>query len=114
MTDIANFDPKLLKKDKKSYKNNDIYYIRYITMKDFDYVKIKSVKLLYLIISEVDGHIEEKNGSKYFFYDSAELRSTEENKKVLKRYTKLWDEIKNEIETIHRSKKVNMVKSLWK
>ena len=27
MTDIANFDPKLLKKD-KSYKNIDIYYIR--------------------------------------------------------------------------------------
>ena len=29
-------------------------------MKDFDYVKIKSVNSLYLIIGKVDGYIEEK------------------------------------------------------
>ena len=28
---IKDFDPKLLKLDKKSYKNIDIYYIGYIT-----------------------------------------------------------------------------------
>ena len=33
---IKNFDSNLLKIDKKSYKSIDIYYIRYITMKDFD------------------------------------------------------------------------------
>ena len=33
---IQNFDSNLLKIDKKSYKSIDIYYIRYITMKDFD------------------------------------------------------------------------------
>ena len=46
MINIANFDPNLLKIDKKSYKNIDIYYIGYITMKDSDYVKIKSVNPL--------------------------------------------------------------------
>ena len=35
------FDPKLLKLDKKSYKNSGIYYIGYITKKD-EY-KINSV-----------------------------------------------------------------------
>ena len=60
MINITNFDPKLLKIDKKSYKNIDIYYIGYITMKDSDYVKINSVNPLYLIIDEVDGHFEEK------------------------------------------------------
>ena len=30
---IKNFDSNLLKKDKKSYKNIDIYYIGYITIK---------------------------------------------------------------------------------
>ena len=60
MINIANFDSSLLKIDKKLYKNIDIYYIGYITMKDSDYVKIKSVNPLYLIISEVDGHFEEK------------------------------------------------------
>ena len=59
-SNIANYDPNLLKIDEKSYKNIDIYYIEYITMEDSDYVKINSVTPLYLIIDEVDGHFEEK------------------------------------------------------
>ena len=58
MINVEDFDSNLLKIDKTSYKNIDIYYIGYITMKDSDYVKIKRVNPLYLIISEVDGHIE--------------------------------------------------------
>ena len=46
MINIKDFDPNLLKIDKKSYKNIDIYYIGYITMKDSDYVKIKNVNPL--------------------------------------------------------------------
>ena len=34
MINIKNFDSNLLKIDKKSYKNIDIYYIDDITMKD--------------------------------------------------------------------------------
>ena len=60
MINIKDFDPNLLKIDKKSYKNIDIYYIGYITVKDSDYVKINSVNPLYLIISEVDRYIKEK------------------------------------------------------
>ena len=55
MINITNFDPNLLKIDKKLYKNFDIYYIGYITMKDSDYVVINSRNPLYLIIDEVDG-----------------------------------------------------------
>ena len=43
---IKNFDSNLLKVDKKSYKNIDIYYTGYITIKDIDYVNISSVLLL--------------------------------------------------------------------
>ena len=82
----------ILKIDQKSYKNIDIYYIGYITMKDSDYVKINSVNPLYLIIDEVDGHFEEKNGNKYLILDS-----TDKNKELLIKYTKLWDGIKNSI-----------------
>ena len=57
---IKNFDLNLLKIDKNWYKNIDIYYIGYITLKDSDYVKINSVNPLYLIISKVDGYIKEK------------------------------------------------------
>ena len=59
MINTKNFDPNLLKIDKKSYKNIAIYYTGYITMKDSDYVKINSVNPLYLIIGEVDGYFEE-------------------------------------------------------
>ena len=60
MISIEDFDPNLLKIDKKSYKNIDIYYIGYTTMKGSDYVKIKCANPLYLIIGNVIGHIEEK------------------------------------------------------
>ena len=64
---------------------------------------------MYLIIGKVDGHIEEKNGSKYLVFDS-----TDENKEVLKKYTELWDGIKNEIETINGGKKGEYGKDFMK
>ena len=60
MMNIKDFDPNLLKIDQKSYKNIDIYYIGYNTMKNFDHVKINSVNPLYIIIYEVDGSISKK------------------------------------------------------
>ena len=39
---------------------------------------------------------------------------TKDNKKVLKRYTKLWDETKNQIERINSSKPIKYKKDLMK
>ena len=64
---------------------------------------------MYLITGKVDGHIEEKNGSKYLVFDS-----TDENKEVLKKYTELWDEITNKIETVNGGKKVEYGKDFMK
>ena len=103
---IEEFNSSLLKIDKKSYKDIDIYYIGYITIKKIgDCENIYSVNPLYLIIGKVDGHIErssaeENNGNKYLVFDP-----TDENKEVLKMYIELWDGIKNEIETINGDKK---------
>ena len=58
MINIKHFDPNLLRIDKKLYESIDIYYIGYITMKDYEYVKINSVNPLYLIINEVDGYLK--------------------------------------------------------
>ena len=62
--DIINteeFDSNLLKIDKKSYKDIDIYYIGYITIKKIgDCENIYSVNPLYLIIGRVDLHMEKK------------------------------------------------------
>ena len=72
MINIKNFQSKLLKIDKKLYKDIDIYYIGYITVKDSDYVRISSVNPLYLMIGKVNRYIEEKTGSKYLVFDSAD------------------------------------------
>ena len=58
MINIKGFDSRLLKIDKKSYKNIETYYNGYITMKYSDYVKVNSVNPLYLIIGKVDGYME--------------------------------------------------------
>ena len=56
---IEEFNSSLLKIDKKSYKDIDIYYIGYITIKKIgDCENIYSANPLYLIIGNVDGHIE--------------------------------------------------------
>ena len=58
---IKEFNSSLLKIDKKSYKDIDIYYIRYIKMKRIgDCQNIYSVNPypLYLIMGKVNGHTE--------------------------------------------------------
>ena len=100
MINIKNFDPSLIKIDKKSYKNIVIYYIRYITIKGIsEYENINSINPLYLIVGDVDGYIEENNGNKYLTF-----ASTDKNKKVLEKYAKLWNEIKYYIQTINAGK----------
>ena len=59
--DLKKFDARWLKVDKKSYKNIDIYYIGYITIKKIDdYESIYSVNLLYLRVNHGNGYFEEK------------------------------------------------------
>ena len=61
LIDLKDFDAKSLKIDKKSYKNIDIYYIGYITIKKIDdYESIYSVNPLYLHIDHASGYMEEK------------------------------------------------------
>ena len=90
---IKDFDPMLLKLDKESYKNIDIYYIGYITKKD-EY-NINSVKPL----DRIDSFTEEKRVNKYL-----NIASTDRNSEVLKKYAEVWSEIKDQIEKINNSK----------
>ena len=100
---IEEFNSSLLKIDKKSYKDIDIYYIGYITIKKIgDCENIHSVNPLYLLINHASGYIEEKNGNKYLIFDD----SVNENKGLLKKYKDVWDGIKTEIKAIHGGKKM--------
>ena len=96
MINIKIFDSDLLKIDKNSYKNIDIYYIGYTIMKGLDYASIHSVKPLHFIIDKADGFIEESNGDKFLV-----IASTCKSKDVLSKYTELWNEIKDLIKTIN-------------
>ena len=61
MIDIKNFHSNLLKVDKKSHEDINIYYIGYIAIKKFsDCENIHSVSPLYLILHSVTGHFKEK------------------------------------------------------
>ena len=85
----------MLKIDKKSYKNIGIYNIGYITIKKIDDCEnIYSVNPLYLLVNHASGYIEweEENGNKYLIFDS-----TNKNKNLLKKYSDLWNGIKNKI-----------------
>ena len=60
--DLKNFDARLLKIDKKSYKNIGIYNIGYITKKKIDDCKnIDSVNPLYLLIDHAGGYVKDLN-----------------------------------------------------
>ena len=95
MFNIRNFHSKLLKIDKKLYKDIDIYYISYITIKKFgDCENIYSANPLYLIIHCVTEHFKEKNGEKYLIIVLTE------------KYEEIFSEIRSEIKTINGGKEL--------
>ena len=89
----------MLKIDKKSFKDICIYYIGYITKKNFDeYNNIHSVNPFHLRINHANGYIEEKSGNRYLIFDSVD-----ENKELLKIYNDVWNGIKNKIKEVDDS-----------
>ena len=99
---LNDFDASMLKVDKKSYKDIDIYYIGYVTFKEIaNCNNINSVNPLYLMIDKMIGHFEEKSGNKYLVLDDVN-----ENKEVSKKYEEVWEGVKKEIETINGGEKI--------
>ena len=107
---LKDFDAKLLKVDRKDYNEIDIYYISYVTVKKIaNCNNMNSVNPLYLMINEMVGHFKEKNGNKYLVLDDVDV-----NKEVWKKYNKVWEGVKKEIETINSGKKVEYGKDFLK
>ena len=97
MINIKNFDPNLLKIDRKSYKSIGIYNIEYITIKKIDDCEnIYSVNPLYLIVNHANGYIEEKGVNKYLIF-----YSTDENKELkAKKYSDVYNGIRDKIKEV--------------
>ena len=87
LINIKDFDTGLLKLDKKSLENVAICYVECITKKDV--YKINSVNPLYFLVDEIDGFIEEREGSK-----SLNIASTDSNSEVLKNMQKFGVDLK--------------------
>ena len=94
LINLKDFDPSLRKLDKKSSMDVSIYYIGYVTKKPK--YNINSVNPHYLLISELDGFIEEKEGSKYL-----NISLTYNNNDVLIKYAEVWSGIKDQIKKIN-------------
>ena len=96
MTNVKNFDSSLLSIDEVLFKKKTdcvIYDIK-------SFKNIGNENSLYLVFNNVDAYIEcnfteENNENKYLIF-----ASTGKNKEVLENYTKLWDEIKDQMELI--------------
>ena len=92
---LENFDAGLLKIDKKSNKDINIYYIGYIKKKKIgDCNNINSTNPLYLIIHSATGYFKEKNSEKFLILDS------------IQKYEKVFSGIKSKIETINDRKEL--------
>ena len=87
--DLENFDARLSKIDKKSYRDINIYNIGYVTKKKIsNCTNINSVNPLYLGITCANGYIEEEGMNKYLVFSS-----TDENKELLKIYNDVFMEL---------------------
>ena len=64
---------------------------------------------LYLCFTHASGYIEEINGNKYSIFDS-----TDENKKLLKKYNDVFNGIRDEIKTINGGKENDYEKDYTK
>ena len=111
MINNKRFDSSLLVIDKISFKSIDAvtYHIKFITMKSLDHGNIECENSLLSFVNNVDGYIEKENEDKYLIF-----ASTDQNKEALKKYTELWDEIKNQIKTINGGKQIEYKKDFTK
>ena len=107
---LKDFNARLLKIDKKYYKDIYIYYIGYVTVKKIaNCNNINSVNPLYLTINEIIGHFEEKNGNKYLV-----LHDVDEIKKFQRNMKKFGKMLKKKLKRLIVAKKLNMGKILQK
>ena len=84
----------MLRLDKKTYKNLDIFIIGYVTVKNIisSGHSINSANPLYLRIDNASGYIKEDWTDKCLIFDS-----TDENKELLKRYDDVFNGIMSKI-----------------
>ena len=105
---IKDIDLDLLTINKKCTKTVS-YEIGYITMLNIKGQDIDVKIPLYLRFSEVDAYFTEKNENKYLVF-----ALTENIKKILGLYKRLWSKIKKQVKTINSAKSIKYKKDFMK
>ena len=104
MTNISDFDSSLLFIDQISFKSDKLI------MYDIKYIKdLNSWHPLYLVFNNLDAYIEKSGENKYLIF-----ALTNKNEMVLKNYTEVWDEIKEQMELITGNKVSKYSKNFMK
>ena len=91
LINIKDFNARLLKLDKKNI-NRSWYLLYWLCHKKPEW-NVNSVNPLYLMINRIDSFIEKKNGDKHL-----NIALSDRNSEVLKKYSEVWDGIKDCIE----------------
>ena len=91
---IDNFNPKLLKVDKKHFLDYNVYNILYVTKKPK--YNINSVNPLYLCIRYLKGFIDELDGEKYL-----KISLADNDNGVIIKYLEVVDGIKDNIRKLN-------------
>ena len=104
MTNVKIFDTNLLSINQISFTSTDsvVYDIEY-------FKNLDDVNFLYLVFNNGDAYIEKNNENIYLVF-----ASTDKHKEELENYTELFDEFKDEIETIRGIKPIKYEKYFMK
>ena len=102
MTNIGDLDLSFLNIDQVVFKRNDsiIYEIKCIK-------NLNGSNSLYLVFNTLDAYIEKSGENKYSIFVS-----TDKNEMVLRDYTEIWDEIKEQIDLTSGNKVIKLVEIL--
>ena len=111
ITNIKNFNSNLLNIHKILFKSTAtiICNIKFMIIKSLNQANVDNKNPIYFIFNNLDRYIKESNEDKYLAF-----ASTDKNKEALEKCAKLWDETKNQIETINSSEPIEYKKDFIK
>ena len=99
MTNIRNFDANLLSINQIAFTSTDSVIYGY-------FKNLDGVNSLYLVFNDVEVYFEKHGENEYLVF-----ALTDKNREALENHTELWDEVKNEIQTIRGTEPIMLRKT---
>ena len=97
LINLKDFDPKLLKSDKKYFNDISIYYIGCVT-KNLNTILTVYILFIYLLVNEMALLKKKKVINKYL-----NISITDSNNEVFEKYGEVWSGVKGKIKKINNN-----------